>query len=273
MTPGPRVSFLVAGVQKAGTSALFEYLRRLPGVRLPAVKEAHHFDDEGVDWAAPDHRPYHALFAGNEDGDEAALWGDATPIYLYWPGALERIARYDPAMRLILIFRDPVERAWSHWKMEFVRGKEREPFAWCIREGRERLADALPNPGFHRVFSYVERGFYGRQLAHALALFPREQLLLLRAADLAREPDATLRRVTDFLGLPPPAPVAPVRALETVPHDYGPPPGDADIALLDALYAGELAQYEALGGPRLTRDPKALSLEGRGLGEGPSEPQ
>lgn len=263
-----RVRFLVAGVQKAGTSALFEYLRRLPGVRLPAAKEAHHFDDEAIDWAAPDHSGYHALFGG----DEASLWGDATPIYLYWPNALERIARYDPAMRLILIFRDPVERAWSHWKMEYVRGKERAPFAWCIREGRARLADALPRPGFHRVFSYVERGFYGRQLAQALTLFPRDRLLLLRAADLSRDPAATMARVAEFLDLAPPGPIAPVRALETVPHDYGAAPSAADIALLDALYAGELAQYEALGGPRLSRDMKALSPSGRGLGEGVNPP-
>ena len=101
---GKRVSFLIAGVQKAGTTALFDYLSEVPGLELPAVKEAHFFDDEErIDWAAPDYAPYHALF-----GAPDRCWGEATPIYLYWPNALERIRAYNPAMKLILLFRDPV---------------------------------------------------------------------------------------------------------------------------------------------------------------------
>jgi len=150
-----------------------------------------------VDWAAPDYRPYHALF-GAEDG---RVWGEATPIYLYWPNCLERIRRYDPAMKLIFLFRDPVERAWSHWKMEHGRGWETEPFSACIREGRSRVAGDPVTPGFHRIHSYVERGFYGAQLARALALFPREQMLLLRSEDLRENPDRVLEQVCAFVGV------------------------------------------------------------------------
>ena len=63
MRTGGVVRFLVVGVRKGGTSALFEYLREVPALQLPAVKEAHFFDDEErVDWSAPDYAPYHALF-------------------------------------------------------------------------------------------------------------------------------------------------------------------------------------------------------------------
>src|SRR4051812_28315114 len=123
MTRGSRggpVSFLVAGVQKGGTTALFDYLSELPELELPAVKEAHFFDDEqNVDWVAPDYARYHALFS-----NPGRTWGEATPIYIYWPNALERIRAYNPAMKLILLFRDPIARAWSQWKMEYARGNE-----------------------------------------------------------------------------------------------------------------------------------------------------
>ena len=243
-----RVGFLVAGAQKGGTTALFDYLRGVPGLQLPDVKEAHFFDrEDGIDWAAPDYAPYHALFA--EDG---RLRGEATPIYLYWPNALERIARYNPGMRLILLFRDPVERAWSHWKMEYARGAETEPFAWCIRDGRARMAAGTPYPGFHRVFSYVERGFYGRQLARVTGLFPRAQLLLLASRELKRDPAGTIARFCRFLDVDPPqAPILP--RLSRVAADIPYPSaltGD-DVAFLQRSYREELARFARLGGPAL----------------------
>ncbi len=240
---GRRVDFLVAGVQKGGTTALFDTLSEIPGLQLPAVKEAHFFDDEDkVDWAAPDYAPYHALFE-----DDGRLRGEATPIYIYWPNALERIRAYNPAMKLILLFRDPVQRAWSHWKMEYARGKEREPFAWCIREGRARMADASPYPGYHRVFSYVERGFYGRQLAHALQLFPREQLLLLGSETLRRCPDDTVARLSAFLGIDPPrCRIAPKNSRIAAEIAYPSTLTPQDVSFLQRLYADDLQQFSGL---------------------------
>jgi hypothetical protein len=240
-----KVAFLVAGVQKGGTTALFDYLSDLPALQLPAVKEAHFFDDETqVDWSAPDYAPYHGLFA-----DDGRLWGEATPIYLYWPNALERIARYNPAMRLILIFRDPVQRAWSHWKMEYARGKETEPFAWCIRAGRARMAEGSPYPGFHRVFSYVVRGFYGRQLARALALFPREQILILSSDRLQRDPDAVLADIAGFLGVPGPAgAVVPRVSRPAATIDYPSALTATDVAYLQRQFGAETMRFDALSG-------------------------
>jgi hypothetical protein len=241
------VSFLVAGVQKGGTSALHDYLGELPGLQLPAIKEAHFFDDEErVDWSAPNPSAYHDLFV-----PDGRLWGEATPIYLYWPNALERVARYNPAMRLILIFRDPVQRAWSQWKMEYAKGKERAPFAWCIRDGRARMADAAPYPGVHRVYSYVERGFYGAQLDRALTLFPREQLLLLRQDDLAADPDAVLTRVAAFLDVAPPAgKVIPRRVREARTMPYPSELTREDVTYLQRVYAEDAERFAATTGFR-----------------------
>jgi hypothetical protein len=245
VSPQERVRFLVAGVQKGGTTALFHYLSDLGAVQMAPAKEVHFFDDEtGVDWAQPDYAPLHAAFP-ELDGRPR---GEATPIYIYWPNCLERIARYDPAMKLVLLFRDPVERAWSQWRMEFARGWETEPFAWCVREGRARV-DSPEAPGFHRVFSYVERGFYGAQLDRVLSLFPRDQLLLLRSEDLDRKPDETLARICAFVGAPPPpAPVRPRRELAAKDIDYGEPISDADRAYLRAVFREDLARFASLSG-------------------------
>lgn len=242
---GGRVSFLVAGVQKGGTSALFEYLRDVPALQLPHVKEAHFFDDEdGVDWSRPDYAPYHRLFE-----DDGRMWGEATPIYCYWPNALERIRAYNRAMKLILLFRDPVERAWSHWKMEYSKGKETEPFDWCIREGRARMAEGTPYPGYHRVFSYVERGFYGRQLARLTALFPSNQILLLRSDALSDAPDATLATICDFLGVDrPAAPIKPRRVRIARDMRYPSELRAEDVAYLRDLYRSEMAKFSHLSG-------------------------
>ena len=202
MAAAPLVNFLIAGVQKGGTTALFEYLAGYPDIALPETKELHFFDDEAQDWAAPDYAAYDARFP--EPAGRPC--GEATPIYTYWPGSLERIAAYNPAMRLVVVLRDPVQRAWSHWRMEYARGAETHPFAWCVRAGRQRLFDSEPW-GHHREFSYVERGFYGEQTERLLRLFPREQLLFLTSDELRGDPGRALGRVRAFLGLgPAPAP-------------------------------------------------------------------
>ena len=239
------VNFVVVGVQKAGTTALFDYLQDDPAYGLPDVKEVHFFDDETIDWSAPDYGPYHAHF---DWSDPALIRGEATPIYIYWPRSLERLAAYNPAVKIVAMLRDPVDRAWSHWRMETSRGVETQPFAWCIREGRARLFEAQPW-GVHREYSYVERGFYGEQIQRLLSLFPREQVLILAADDLRAAPNATLSRVNAFLGAPPPAPVA--QRDVHVGQDIGGALAPADAAFLRELYAADQEQLEALTGIRL----------------------
>ena len=239
----PRLGFLVAGVQKAGTSALHAYLGEVPGLQLPATKELHLFDDEtGVDWSAPDYAPLHAHYA-----DDGRLRGEATPITLYWPGALERVRAYNPDMRLVLMFRDPVERAFSQWRMEWARGTEALPFAAAIREGRARMAASRPTPGFDRVASYVERGFYGRQLARAIRLFGRERLLCLPHDALERDPDGVVAEICRFLEVgPPTVPLRPRRVRAAPAAAYPSTLEDADRGWLNRCFRAELARFADL---------------------------
>jgi hypothetical protein len=247
MASPPRVNFLIAGVQKGGTTALFDYLQDYPDLALPQTKELHFFDDETRDWSRPDYDVYHAAFpevAGRP-------CGEATPIYTYWPNCLERIRAYNPAMKLIVVLRDPIQRAWSHWRMEYARGVETQPFDWCIREGRQRLFEADPW-GHHREFSYVERGFYGEQMERLLALFPADQVLTLRSDQLRIDPGATLGAVREFLGLPP-APTPRQREVHVGREmDYPSALTPADVDHLRSVYAYDDQRLAALTGVRFS---------------------
>lgn len=207
MTQAPRVRFVIGGVQKGGTTALASFMRRNPAIVLPFDKEAHVFDapnfDESWDVAAVD-RHYRRHFPDPVAG--SVLHGDATPIYCLHPVFVARIARYNPAMRWILILRHPADRALSHYRMERDRGNEAWPLwpallleRWRLRGGRNDLSAGSAM----RRYSYRTRGDYARQLRALYTHFPASQVLVLRNEELAAQPAATLERVYRFLGVPP----------------------------------------------------------------------
>jgi hypothetical protein len=236
-----RLKLIVGGVQKAGTTSLFGYLAQHPQLLPPPRKELHFFDNERLDWNLPDYGPLERAFVDEPE----RLAFESTPISLFWPNALERIFAYNPDIKLIFIFRDPIERAWSHWRMETARGIETLPFGVAIREGRERLtSESVPDHAW-RHFSYVERGYYAAQLRRALALFPRENMLLLRAADLRHYHMATLSAIAVFLGIEP-FPELQVRLDRQ--GEPSAPMSAVDSAYLSALFRDELAAFSSMSG-------------------------
>src|SRR6476660_7268349 len=132
-----RVGFLIAGVSKAGTSSLYYLLQQHTNIGLSVVKEVKFFNDITVDWCNPNYNLYHRYFPCMLG---KIILGEATPGYIYWPEALKRIKVYNPDMRLIFLFRDPIERAYSSW-CHNKRAGRREPltFAEAIRSGRARV--------------------------------------------------------------------------------------------------------------------------------------
>jgi hypothetical protein len=235
-----RAHFLIAGVQKGGTTALADYLRQHPALFMPAAKELHFFDDESLNWQQPqDHYgSYHAQFS---DAPAGSLWGEATPIYSYWWPAMARIWAYNPEMRLILCLRNPVERAYSHWAMETGRSWDTLPFPEAITSEAERCRAALPQQ--HRVFSYTSRGFYSEQLRRLWSFFPREQTLILRQEELLKDPGDTLSRVHRFLGVDP---LIPAQTLKANRGNYANPMDPALRNHLQQLFNPEITQLEQL---------------------------
>jgi len=204
----PLLRFVIGGVQKAGTTALGRYLGAHPMLQLPRGKEAHVFDAPDFDDAATplqvDTR-YSLLFdAASDETTDDTLHGDATPFYLVRAEVIARIARYNPAMRWIVLLRDPVERAISQHHMERQRRKERWPLPLALLLERGRLrrdAGNLTGGSSLRRHSYLARGDYASQLDALYAHFPREQVLLLRSDELRVTPALVVARACAFLGV------------------------------------------------------------------------
>ncbi|MEZ6010790.1 MAG: sulfotransferase domain-containing protein [Hyphomonas sp.] len=194
-----RIDFLIAGVQKGGTTALDAYLRQHPEICMAKKKEPHFFDRRpptGI--GAIDRAIYHRNFDWSAARDGCRL-GEATPITCWWQGALERVWDYNSEIRLIMLLRDPVERAWSHYRMDCRRGRETLSFAEAIRMERERARRSLPHQDRER--SYLSRSFYAPQVREMRRLFPDSQLLFLRSEGLSVHPQVALAEVCDFLGV------------------------------------------------------------------------
>src|SRR6516165_2910294 len=208
--PGAPVSmpdFLVIGAPKAGTTALHAALARHPGLYLSAVKELKFFLSDGPPptkggpgdaltyrehiWRRPE---YEALFDAAPPG---TLRGESTPLYLYDRAAMRRIRETLPGARLIVVVRDPVERAHSNWTHLWSAGLE--PVGDFVRacDQEERRIAA----GWASFWHYAGLGRYGEQLEYLFTLFPREQVLVLRYRRLVDGPAQTLDRICAFLGV------------------------------------------------------------------------
>ncbi|MGP9806428.1 sulfotransferase family protein [Paracoccus sp. NSM] len=197
------VEIVIAGVQKCGTTSMHRYLAAHPQIIAGRSKELHFFDDPAIDWERPDYSAYTAQFPGHHPG---LLRLDASPSYVYLPHCLERLRRWNPQVRLILVFRDPLERAWSHWAMRRRRGVESLDFDAAIRAEPGRIAAAAPGDISYKAHAYVDRGRYGSQLARALDVFAAEQILCLTSEALRADPASVLEQVSAHLGIAPFAP-------------------------------------------------------------------
>jgi Sulfotransferase domain len=196
----PLPDFLIIGAQKAGTTALYAYLRWHPQITGPSFKEVSFFDRH----YARGERWYRAHLPVRRTG----LVGEASPSYLFHPLAPERVARMLPRARLIALLRDPVDRAFSHYQHEVALGREQLSFEDALAREDERMEGEvermLREPAYFSHawwnYTYAARGRYAEQLERWFEAFPREQLLVLLTDELAADTAAAYRRVLDFLG-------------------------------------------------------------------------
>ena len=187
---------LCVGAQKAGTTTLHDILNQHPDIYLPASKEAHFFDtdenyEKGLDWWVD------TFFSAHND--EKVL-GAMTPEYLAYEEVPERIAStLGRDIKIIIILRNPVSRAYSHYLMSKRRGYEDESFEKAIALESERIQKG----DFERShFSYISRGKYYEQVKRYMDIFPKENILILRfEEDFLKNREETITKVLDFLDL------------------------------------------------------------------------
>lgn len=242
----PLPDFLVIGAQRSATTSLHRYLLQNPAILGARLTKGVHWFDTGYDRPLSWYRsnfPTSARRAALERRfGTATVVGETSPYYLFHPEAPARIRQVLPAARLLVILRDPVERAWSHYHHEVERGFETLPFEEALAAEPERLGDVFG----HQHHSYAARGHYLDQLEVVWRLFPRDQVLVLLSEDLSADPDATLADAHRFLGVPPQPLVATRRWNERVKPAM---PRTAHAALTTRFAEPNRRLAEALGRP------------------------
>ncbi|MDG4769396.1 sulfotransferase domain-containing protein [Solwaraspora sp. WMMD792] len=213
----PLPDFLIIGTKRGGTTSLWNYLIQHPLVpRLfPAwnTKATHYFEEHwsrGEAWYRshfPTERQRAALTA-RYGGPVRA--GEAAPLYMFHPTAAERVQQLLPQVRLIVLLRDPVERAYSHWKERRTEGKEPLDFPQALASEPERTAGErdrlIADPNYfsepYDWYTYRARGRYLEHLEPWLDRFDRAQFLFLTSEEFYRDTRSAYLRTLDFLGLP-----------------------------------------------------------------------
>jgi hypothetical protein len=202
--------FVIIGAQKGGTSFLYQLLVQHPHVKPAFAKEVHYFDlnfRKGDNW-------YRSYFPVQVRNSRKYITGEASPYYLFHPHAPRRASTVLPDAKLIVMLRNPVDRAYSHYQHQVKRGKgegrETLTFEEAIEaekrilpgEVSKMLQDEFYESLRHRTRSYLRRGIYIDQLLAWSSFFPRKQMLILKSEDLFNDTTNVLERILDFLKIP-----------------------------------------------------------------------
>lgn len=202
--PGTAPRFLVIGGKRCGSTSLTSWIFQHPNV-LPCrtAKGTHYFDvhhHRGWRW-------YLGAFPATSAGQ---ITGEGSPYYSFHPSSLDWVADELPDVKLLLVLREPADRAYSHYNYNVKRGLEHLPFEEALDCEADRLAGEedrlLADTSYaawnFRHFGYLARGHYDEHVANVLARFPTEQLLVLKSEALFSDPTTQLSRVWKHLELP-----------------------------------------------------------------------
>jgi hypothetical protein len=198
--------FLIVGAQKCGTTSLYNYLIQHPQIIPALCKEIHFFDihfEKGLHW-------YQSQFPASLESKRKGITGEASPYYIFHPHVPKRIFQIMPKIKLIILLRNPVDRAYSHYHHQVKMGTELLSFKEAIKKEESRLKPEmmkmLNDENYHSLpyqyYSYLARGRYVEQLKAWMNLFPMKQFLIVKSEDFYLNPEVIFHHVLDFLGLP-----------------------------------------------------------------------
>lgn len=205
-------SFIIIGAQRCGTTSLYDYLSHHPQIIPSPVKELFYFDDyytRPINW-------YKSFFPTEKQKEKLerdlvarVITGEASPSYFFHPYAAKRIKETLPDVKLILVLRDPIERAYSHYN--HIKRLNREPLSFeeALAKELERITpdiEKLAKDEFYKAdqrrdYSYLTRGYYAKQLKEWFKHFPKEQLLIVQSEEFYRETPKVYNEIVEYLGL------------------------------------------------------------------------
>ncbi len=206
---------ILAGVQRSGTTALFEALYRLPNVERPRRGKGSHFFSynyyRGWEWFQSQFPTERWASAVARRTGRPIFCFDACPYYLFHPFAVERMAQALPDVKVMVMLRDPVRRAESHYHHSVSHGHEDLSFVDALACEEERMAGEIDRmerdwsywSHHHEHHSYLSKGLYAEQLERLFQHYDRDQVMVIQSEAFYREPDRILGEVTAWLGLDP----------------------------------------------------------------------
>jgi hypothetical protein len=200
--------FIIIGAQKSGTSSLYSYLAQHPQLKSSTSKEVHYFDGglspeednfkKGEAWYRS-HFPFKKDLAANQKTFEAS------PLYIFNPLVPARMFELIPKVKIIVVLRNPTERAISQYFHEKRLNMETMPIFEALQEEENRLEHVIKNKDFksHNFVhsTYKSRGMYKGQIERYFNYFPREQILIINSDDLFTNTADTLRQIFKFVGV------------------------------------------------------------------------
>lgn len=192
-----KCNFFIVGAPKCGTTTLARYLADNPKVCFSNPKEVNYFSASDIkaqnlyysDAIIQNLDEYHRAF---QPGPEAEVYGEGSVSYLFYPGVPEKIYEYNSAAKIIVMLRDPVDRAFSHYLMDFRLGYVKNTFEEVFRNRQSFPA---------HFQQYFLLGLYGEQIERYIARFGQDNVLILKDSELRDSPELTLDKVFSFLGV------------------------------------------------------------------------
>jgi len=205
--------FIIFGVSRSGTTSLYQYLAQHPNIEPCVVKEPRFFDmyyDRGIDWYRMNFPSKWQKFIFTKFKHKKFITGEASGAYLQNPHAPKRIHDLNPNIKLILLLRNPVDRAFSHYKRKMKNGSEKLSFEEVIDQEQSRIEGEQEkmekNEKYYSTIyhglSYITTGLYAIRLKRWLEYFSLKQILVLENGEFSRDPEKVYNQAIEFLGLP-----------------------------------------------------------------------
>jgi hypothetical protein len=193
-----KVDFFIVGAPKAGTTSLYKYLNQHQDVVMSSVKEPNYFSKEELEsqdlyYASKnitDEKDYHSLFQAN--GEKKKL-GEASVSYLFYPKVSKRIFTYNNDAKIIIILRNPVDRAYSHYKMDFRLGFVKRDFEDLVLNNNQE--------GSLFYQQYIDLGLYHLQVKSYIDEFGSTNVCVMFYEDLKKDRATFVNNIFSFLNL------------------------------------------------------------------------
>jgi hypothetical protein len=192
------VNFLIVGAARSGTTTLYDAIKQHPEIFMPEMKEPDFFS--GVSNHVNNYEQYLAIF--NKRKGERVV-GEASTSYLFIPGTTERIIRYLGEIKIIIMLRNPADRAFSNWKMEKrYQSRENLSFVDALEEEEERYRNRVNIRNWYTLM-YFRKGLYYSQVKRYLDVFGESNVHVIIFEEFIKDQKENYSNVLEFLGVDP----------------------------------------------------------------------